>query len=89
MASTIADRSRRIKTQAEKAEGDEKAKKAKPRRTGLGLLALSLIAVILIYAAVLFYLRPDSPGKELSLDQLVRIANCSAPAGATPDPNRE
>ena len=52
------------------------------RPVGLVLL-VTLLALLALYAVALFYLRPPSPGAELTLDQLTRDALCSTPGGGT------
>lgn len=69
-----------LKNQAKQATEEGKAREAKRKASGPTLLSASLLALLLIYAGALFYLRPASPGRELPLNELVRIANCSTPA---------
>ena len=40
----------------------------------MAVLACSLVALLLLYAAALYFLRPASPGRQISLDTLVRDA---------------
>ena len=68
---------------AASAGGSEAAggRSRRPRPAMLALL-LGLAALALLYVAGLAYLRPASTGRELTLDQLIRFAQCATvPSG--------
>jgi len=57
---------------------------------GAGRLLVGLLgALVILYVAALVFLRPPSPGDQLRLDSITRLAVCAAPGPATPDPARQ
>ena len=63
-----------------KAERKQGRRPAGRRRRPAVVLTVALVCLLGTYAGALAFLRPPSPGRQLSLDELNRFASCATPA---------